>query len=110
MQHGSASFARVRAQAPGFKPGAQRRVHELMNDIPMRIAWTDGTIVATHAGLTRRWGVRRFGHAWTGMTARHIADGLNPACRNIPEAWPPCTWTTTDRCGRVPATGTTTAT
>lgn len=77
MRRGSASFARVRAQAPGFKPGAQRRVHELMNDIPMRIAWTDGTIVATHAGLTRRWGVRRFGHAWTGMTARQIADGLN---------------------------------
>lgn len=77
MRRGSASFARVRAQAPGFKPGAQRRVHELMKDIPTRIAWTDGTIVATHAGLTRRWGVRRFGHAWTGMTARHIADGLN---------------------------------
>lgn len=77
MRRGSASFARVRAQAPGFKPGAQRRVHELMNDIPTRIAWTDGTIVATHAGLTRRWGVRRFGHAWTGMTADRIAARLN---------------------------------
>lgn len=72
MQHGSASFARVRAQAPGFKPGAQRRVHELMKDIPIRIAWTDGTIIATHAGLTRR-----FGHAWTGMTADRIAARLN---------------------------------
>ncbi|ALO74506.1 metallophosphoesterase [Bifidobacterium longum] len=77
MRRGSASFARVRAQAPGFKPGAQRRVHELMKDIPMRIAWTDGTIVATHAGLTRRWGIRRFGHAWTGMTADRIAARLN---------------------------------
>lgn len=77
MQHGSASFARVRAQAPGFKPGAQRRVHELMKDIPIRIAWTDGTIIATHAGLTRRWGIRRFGHAWTGMTADRIAARLN---------------------------------
>ena len=77
MQHGSASFARVRAQAPGFKPGAQRRVHELMKDIPIRIAWTDGTIIATHAGLTRRWGIRRFGHACTGMTADRIAARLN---------------------------------
>lgn len=34
MQHGSASFARVRAQAPGFKPGAQRRVHRFAVRVP----------------------------------------------------------------------------
>lgn len=77
LERDPAAFARVRAQAPGFKPGAQRRVHKLMNDIPVRLAWTDGTIIATHAGLTRRWGIRRFGHAWTNMTAGQITARLN---------------------------------
>ena len=34
MRRGSASFARVRAQAPGFKPGAQRRVHRFAVRVP----------------------------------------------------------------------------
>lgn len=40
---------------PGYKPGARRRVHELLSTIPFRLAWTDGHMIATHAGLTRAW-------------------------------------------------------
>ncbi|MBT1161755.1 metallophosphoesterase family protein [Bifidobacterium sp. SO1] len=40
---------------PGYRPGAKRRVHELLSAIPFRIAWTDGRMIATHAGLTRTW-------------------------------------------------------
>ena len=61
LKQGSTSYARVRAMASGFKPGAHRRVHELMQDIPFHLAWTDGNILATHAGLTRAWGRRRLG-------------------------------------------------
>ena len=61
LKQGSSSYARVRALAPGFKPGAHRKVHELMQNIPFQLAWSDGNILATHAGLTRAWGRRRLG-------------------------------------------------
>lgn len=77
LKQGSSSYARARAVAPGFKPGAHRRVHELMRDIPFRLAWTDGNILATHAGLTRAWGRRRLGAGYMGMPAGEIAERLN---------------------------------
>ena len=77
LKQGSAAYARARAVAPGFKPGAHRRVHELMRGIPFRLAWTDGNILATHAGLTRAWGRRRLGAGYMGMPAGEIAERLN---------------------------------
>lgn len=50
LKQGSSSYARVRALAPGFKPGAHRKVHELMQNTPFQLAWSDGNILATHAG------------------------------------------------------------
>lgn len=77
LKQDSGSYARARAVAPGFKPGAHRRVHELMRNIPFRLAWTDGSILATHAGLTRAWGCRRLGVDYMGMPVEQIADRLN---------------------------------
>lgn len=77
LKQGSTSYARVRAMASGFKPGAHRRVHELMQDIPFHRAWTDGNILATHAGLTRAWGRRRLGVDYMNKPVGEIADRLN---------------------------------
>lgn len=55
MNSGSNSFDMVRLMAPGFKPGAYRKVHELLHQLPFRIAWSDGKMVASHAGFTRPW-------------------------------------------------------
>ena len=77
LKQGSTSYARVRAMASGFKPGAHRRVHELMQDIPFHLAWTDGNILATHAGLTRAWGRRRLGVDYMNKPVGEIADRLN---------------------------------
>lgn len=77
LKQGSTSYARVRAMASGFKPGSHRRVHELMQDIPFHLAWTDGNILATHAGLTRAWGRRRLGVDYMNKPVGEIADRLN---------------------------------
>lgn len=77
LKQGSSSYARVRALAPGFKPGAHRKVHELMQNIPFQLAWSDGNILATHAGLTRAWGRRRLGADYMDMPVEEVADRLN---------------------------------
>lgn len=77
LKQGSAAYARARALAPGFKPGAHRKVHELMQNIPFQLAWSDGNILATHAGLTRTWGRRRLGVDYMDMPVEEVADRLN---------------------------------
>ena len=77
LKQGSSSYARVRALAPGFKPGAHRKVHELMQNTPFQLAWSDGNILATHAGLTRAWGRRRLGADYMDMPVEEVADRLN---------------------------------
>ena len=77
LKQGSSSYARVRAVAPGFKPGAHRKVHELMQNIPFQLAWSDGNILATHAGLTRAWGRRRLGTDYMDMPVEEVTDRLN---------------------------------
>ena len=77
LKQGSSSYARVRAIAPGFKPGAHRKVHELMQDIPFRLAWTDGNVLATHAGLASGGGGRRGGVGWRSVPVEEIAERLN---------------------------------
>ena len=77
LKQGSSSYARVRALAPGFKPGAHRKVHELMQNIPFQLAWSDGNILATHAGLTRAWGRRRLGTDYMDMPVEEVTDRLN---------------------------------
>lgn len=77
LKQGSSSYARVRALVPGFKPGAHRKVHELMQNTPFQLAWADGNILATHAGLTRAWGRRRLGADYMDMPVEEVADRLN---------------------------------
>lgn len=77
LKQGSTSYARVRAMASGFKPGAHRKVHELMQNIPFQLAWSDGNILATHAGLTRALGRRRLGIDYMNKPVGEIADRLN---------------------------------
>lgn len=77
LKQGSSSYARVRALAPGFKPGAHRKVHELMQNTPFQLAWSDGNILATHAGLTRAWGRRRLGADYMDMPVEEVTDRLN---------------------------------
>lgn len=73
LKQGSSSYARVRALAPGFKPGAHRKVHELMQNTPFQLAWSDGNILATHAGLTRAWGRRHPFRPYGGQGGNHPA-------------------------------------
>lgn len=78
LKQGSSSYARVRALAPGFKPGAHRKVHELMQNIPFQLAWSDGNILATHAGLTRAWGATAAGRRLHGHVGRGSRGSLEP--------------------------------
>lgn len=77
MRHDSTAYWNVRRVAMGFKPGAYRHVHELMRLMPFRFAWTDGPVLATHAGLTRTWCMKRWGSGYASMNATAIADRLN---------------------------------
>lgn len=74
LNNGSASFDRVRNIAPGFRPGAHRRVHDLMQHIPFKLAWTDGSLIATHAGITEPWEIR---HDLRGLFIRDMTAWLN---------------------------------
>lgn len=56
----TSSYMLAKRISPGFKPGAQRKVHERMHQLPMRVAWSDGTVIATHAGVTSGWLERHF--------------------------------------------------
>jgi DNA repair exonuclease SbcCD nuclease subunit len=41
---------------PGFRPGAYRHIHEsVMAELCPKVAWSDGKVLATHAGVTRQW-------------------------------------------------------
>lgn len=74
LKQGSSSYARVRALAPGFKPGAHRKVHELMQNIPSN------------------W-LGRMGTFWprTPGSPVHGGDG----------GWAPITWTCRSRKSRI---------
>lgn len=70
----TASYMLARRISPGFRPGAHRMVHRLMHRLPMRVAWSDGTVIATHAGITTGWLRRHFDDV---PTAEELADSLN---------------------------------
>ena len=55
IRRDTAAWARIRRMAPGFHPGAWRIVHESLHGIGMRVAWSDGTVLATHAGVLCAW-------------------------------------------------------
>ncbi|KAA8828232.1 metallophosphatase family protein [Bifidobacterium myosotis] len=60
MDRGSASFARVRAGSPGFRPGAHRTAHAAWAPLPWHVAWADGRgRLASHAGVTAAWAAAR---------------------------------------------------
>lgn len=68
---------------PGFKPGAHRRAHELLHLLPMRVAWSDDHVLATHAGMLRSWG-ERFISGYEALSPIGIAGWLNQATETIP--------------------------
>ncbi|PWG65652.1 metallophosphoesterase family protein [Bifidobacterium callitrichidarum] len=74
LNNGSQAFDRVRNIAPGFRPGAHRRVNELMQHIPFRVAWSDGSLLATHAGVTDMWEIK---HDLRNQSPLNIAAWLN---------------------------------
>ncbi|MBT1162163.1 metallophosphoesterase [Bifidobacterium sp. SO1] len=61
---------------PGYKPGAKRRVHELIHMLPFRLVWSDGYSIATHAGLTWDWLIANIPNAGK-LTPVQIAEQLN---------------------------------
>ncbi|MBT1164587.1 metallophosphoesterase family protein [Bifidobacterium felsineum] len=74
LNHGSDSYDRVRRLAPGYKPGAHRHAHDILTGLPCRLAWTDGEVICTHAGLTRGWERE---HGLEHATVGEIADWLD---------------------------------
>lgn len=68
---------------PGFKPGAHRRAHELLHQLPMRVAWSDNHVIATHAGILRSWGKQHI-DGYEALSAVAIASQLNQAVETIP--------------------------
>lgn len=68
---------------PGFKPGAHRRAHELLHMLPMRVAWSDGYVLATHAGLLHSWG-EQFISGYEALSPIGIAGWLNQAVETVP--------------------------
>lgn len=76
MKPGSAAYARVRRASPGFKPGAHRAIHQMMHELPVTLAWSDGRVLATHAGVTRPW-ARVTIRGYETMSPTVIADWLN---------------------------------
>ena len=49
-----------------------------MQNTPFQLAWSDGNILATHAGLTRAWGRRRLGADYMDMAGRGSRGSLEP--------------------------------
>lgn len=78
LSKGSSALKRIRDIAPGFRPGAHRKVHELMADIPFELAWTDGEVIATHAGLTVGWEKQ---HDLEDKSIREIVSWMNGLMR-----------------------------
>lgn len=70
----SALLLRSYGVTPGFHPGAHHVVHATLATIGMRVAWSDGRVLASHAGVTRTWLAR---HDMAGADVRTIADTLN---------------------------------
>ena len=59
---------------PGHTAGARRHIRGILQRLDLRLAWTDGLLLATHAGVTATWARA----AWEdGADARTIADDLN---------------------------------
>lgn len=76
MKPGSAAYARVRRASPGFKPGAHRAIHRMMHELPVTLAWSDGRVLATHAGVTLPWAATTI-RGYETMGPREMADWLN---------------------------------
>lgn len=75
MDRGSASFARVRAGSPGFRPGAHRTARAAWAPLPWRMAWADGHgRLASHAGVTAAWAAA---HGLAGADAAGLAAWLD---------------------------------
>lgn len=54
---------------PGHTAGARRRIRDTLQGLDLRLAWTGGGLLATHAGVTDAWGRAAWGDAWDEDTA-----------------------------------------